>query len=163
MAAVVAAAAFATGGACRRPRVVPAAPAPALPDDVAGFAAGPLAVEAGAARRTYTRGNAHVTVTLARFAMTAAQYADWVRNSTDGYPQAPLDVPAGEGNGFYQCTGGARPSCDLLIQLRAGVHLELRGDGSTARADVDDVARGLPLRALAATPGGYRGDPRPAR
>ena len=34
----------------------------------------------------------------------------------------------------------------LLIQLRSGFHLELRGGGTTSRADVDALARGLPLR-----------------
>ena len=78
-----------------------------------------------------------------------------MQTSLEAFPtlQATLDVPAGTGNGFYQCTAGARPSCDLLIELRSGVHLELRSAGTATRADVDDLARGLPLRALALTQG----------
>jgi hypothetical protein len=100
-------------------------------------------------RRTYTRGGARVTVTLARYAMSSDQYDEWVRTSVAGYAQAALDVPPGSGNGFYQCAEQAPSKCDLLIQLRAGAHLEVRGDGAATRADVDAVARGLPLRALA--------------
>ena len=57
-------------------------------------------------------------------------------------------TPAEDANGFYQCTEPPAPSCDLLIQLRSGVHVEIRGSGTTSRADVDAIARALPLRAL---------------
>jgi hypothetical protein len=145
--------------ACNRPRlsaagtVVPDAAlrAPSLPDDIPGFAAGPMTTAGGALHRSYTRAGSQVTVTLAHFAMDAAQYEGWVRTSTAGFPQATLDVPAGAGNGFYQCDQQAPPRCSLLVQLRSGVHLELRG-GPASREDLDAVARGLPLRALAGGP-----------
>jgi hypothetical protein len=136
--------------ACHRPGPQPA-PAPDLPDRIGRFVAGPPTSQGGASRRAYTAGAVRITVTLARFPMTPEQYDDWVRTSTEGYPQATLDVPPGAANGFYQCTDGPRPSCDLLIQLRSGVHIEIRGDGTSTRADVDEIARGLPLRALSAT------------
>lgn len=113
------------------------------------FTAGSLIKDLAFARRTYARGGAHVTMTLARYPITARQYDDWVQMSTAGYPQATLDVPPGSGNGFYQCTPGATSHCNLLIQLRAGAHIEIRGDRTTPRDDIDAVARGLPLRALA--------------
>jgi hypothetical protein len=127
-------------------------PQPVLPDRIGPFTAGPLTLQGGASQRTYATRDARITVTLARFPMTAEQYDDWVRTSVAGYPQAALDVPAGAGNGFYQCTGDPRPSCDLLIQLRAGVHVEIRGNGTSSRADVDAIARGLRLRAMSSPP-----------
>jgi hypothetical protein len=143
----------AAASACNRPRpsagaVTPAAAAP-LPE-VAGFTASALTSEGTALRRTYSRDTARITVTLARLPMSADGYAAWVRTSTASFPQAPLDLPAGSGNGFYQCDPGPAVWCDLLIQLRSGVHLELRGLRTSQRRDVDDLARGLPLRALAA-------------
>jgi hypothetical protein len=39
-----------------------------------------------------------------------------------------------------------------LIQLRAGAHIEIRGDGTASRDDLDAVARGLSLRALVVPP-----------
>lgn len=99
--------------------------------------------QGGAPRRTYAAGDVRIDVTRARFPMTPKQYDDWVRTSTAGFPQATDVVPADAGNGFYQCTETPRPSCDLLIQLRAGVHLEIRGGGTSTRADVDTIARGL--------------------
>jgi hypothetical protein len=139
---------------CRRP----AAPAPSstsdvdpLPARIDGFAAGPLVRDEAATRRSYTRGGTRIEVTLARFPMTAEQYRDWVRTSTEGFPQATLEVPPEEANGFYQCAPGDPPRCNLLVQLRAGYHIEIRGGGTSTRADVDAVARGLPLRALAAS------------
>ncbi len=145
-------------GTCNRPRGPAAQSRPAtsrssevdepLPD-IAGFVAGPITHQASATRRTYVRGQARISVTLARLPMTDRGYQDWVRTSTESFPQAALDVPAGDGNGFYQCNQAQPPSCDLLIQLRSGRHLELRSSGSSSRRDVDDLARGLPLRQLA--------------
>jgi hypothetical protein len=126
----------------------PVAPALALPD-VHGFTAGVTSGATGYVRRTYTRGRARLEVTLARVPMSPADYASWVKMSTASFPQAALDLPAEEANGFYQCSDGPPASCDLLIQLRAGVHLELRGGGTSSRGDVDALARGLPLRQLA--------------
>jgi hypothetical protein len=121
-----------------------------LPASVPGFTGGPATIADTYTRRTYTRGGASVTVTLARLPMDAAGYARWVTQSEDGYPQATLDVPAGEGNGFYECQDDAATRCNLLVQLRSGFHLEIRAEGSATRADVDAVARSLPMRALAA-------------
>lgn len=110
---------------------------------------GPLVVDASAIHRVYARGRTRIDVTLARYAMSAAAYDSWVATSIAGFPQAALSLPVEEANGFYQCTTGERPSCDLLVQLRAGVHLEIRGAGTSTRDDVDLIARGLDLRGLA--------------
>jgi hypothetical protein len=147
-----------------RPAVEPPKPAPpastpapagssplGLPD-VTGFAAGATSRTAGYVRRTYTRGSARLDVTLARMPMSADDYAGWVKMSTASFPQAALELPADDANGFYQCSDGPPPSCDLLIQLRAGLHLEVRGSGTSSRGDVDALARGLPLAALAGRP-----------
>ena len=113
---------------------------------------GPRVADASAIRRAYTRGGTRIDVTLARYPMSAGAYDRWVEASVAGFPQATLSLPAEEANGFYQCTTGERPSCDLLVQLRAGVHLEIRGAGTSTRDDVDLIARGLDLRALATRP-----------
>lgn len=146
---------LALGGAgCRRSTVAAPVPAEAprsevLPARIGVFVGGPLVVDANATRRTYTQGSTRIDVTLARYPMNAAAYDSWVAASVAGFPQAALGVPAEDANGFYQCTTGARPTCDLLVQLRAGVHLEIRGAGTSTRADVDAIARGLDLGALA--------------
>lgn len=157
-------AAFVVAG-CQRARPASPPPAPASPPpaaeprasadselelpDVAGFKAGPAVRGAGFVRRAFTRGQTRLEVTLARLAMSPEDYARWTKTSRAAFPQATLALPAGDANGFYQCGDGPRPSCDLLVQLRAGVHLELRGAGTSSRADVDALARGLPLRAWA--------------
>ncbi|HVY38093.1 MAG TPA: hypothetical protein VHM31_09160 [Polyangia bacterium] len=156
-AAMALAAALSAGGACSRPRSTPAAASSppraaarvaaaglALPD-VPGFSAAPPDPGDGFVRRAYSRGAARVQVTLARMPMSAEDYQRWQSAST-AFPQADLGLPAAEANGFYQCGDGQNPSCDLLVQLRGGFHLELRGAGTTSRADVDALARGLPLR-----------------
>jgi hypothetical protein len=130
------------------PTVDAAVPRPAeLPDVIADFSAGPIAHEGGGVRRQYTRAGTRIVVTLARLPMTDTQYAEWVKMSTGAFPQATLDVRPERGNGFYQCDEHER--CDLLIQLRSGVHLEIRGGGTSSREDVNAIARELPLRALA--------------
>jgi hypothetical protein len=134
---------------CRR--APPAAlPTFDLPDDIAGFVAGARQPGADYLRRTYTAGPVRITVTLAHHAMDPAAYEGWVRMSTAGFPQADLQLPAGAGNGFYQCDDRPSDRCDLLIQLRSGVHVEIRGGGTSTRRDVDAIRRGLPLPALAA-------------
>jgi hypothetical protein len=106
------------------------------------FVAGPETRGESFSRRTFTRGAVHVTVTdAAGPPLSAAQFDEWVRMSAS-FPTAPLDASPELANGFYQCTGDR---CDLLIQLRSGRHLELRGDGTATRADVDAVARLLDL------------------
>jgi hypothetical protein len=121
-----------------------------LPDAIPGFVAGAREPGDGWLRRSYTAGATRITVTLARHAMDDAAWAGWVRMSTAGFPQADLQLPAGAANGFYQCDDRAPDRCDLLIQLRSGVHVEIRGGGTSTRRDGDAIRRGLPLAALAA-------------
>jgi hypothetical protein len=120
-----------------------------LPDTIPGFVAGPREPGDGFVRRTYATGATRISVTLARHPMDDRAYDAWVAMSNAGFPQADLGLPAGAGNGFYQCSGAAPESCDLLIQLRSGVHVEIRGAGTSTRAQVDAIRRGLPLAALA--------------
>jgi hypothetical protein len=151
---------------CRRSSQAPtppaaAAPAPAqlladVPEALAGFAAVSAPVTGpGWVRRSYRRGETQVDVTLARTNLGPGGFDAWLGMSRS-FPQAPLDAPAADANGFYQCNQLPAPvelpppSCDLLIQLRSGVHVELRGNGTSSRADVDALAGALPLRALAA-------------
>lgn len=129
-------------------------PAPAaaifdLPDAIPGFVAGAREPGDGYVRRTYAAGATRITVTLARHPMDDAAWEGWVRMSTAGFPQADLGLPAAAGNGFYQCDDRAPDRCDLLIQLRSGVHIEIRGGGTSTRSDVDAIRRGLPVAALA--------------
>ena len=114
-----------------------------------GYVAGPREPGDGYVRRTYTAGATRITVTLARHAMDRAAYDGWVAMSTAGFPQADLGLPADAANGFYQCEPNAPESCDLLIQLRSGVHVEIRGGGTSTRRAVDAIRAGLPLAALA--------------
>jgi len=145
--------------ACRsRPAAAPDATSPdadlaprplALPDALAGFAGEPIARGATWVRRRYVRGASHVDATLAMATQAPGGFEAWLTMSRAGYPQAALPAP-GDVNGFYQCSDGPPPSCDLLIQTRSGVHLELRGDGTSTREDVDALARALPLAAWGA-------------
>jgi hypothetical protein len=130
---------------CRR-----AAPTDAfdLPDAIPGFVAGAREPGDGWVRRAYAAGGTRITVTLARHAMDDAAWDGWVRMSTAGFPQADLGLPADAANGFYQCDPAAPAHCDLLIQLRSGVHVEIRGAGTSTRNDVDTIRAGLPLAAL---------------
>jgi hypothetical protein len=98
------------------------------------------------------RGHAKITVTIGQFKVDERGYERWLQQSREAYPQADLGLPEKLANGFYECAEGDRPACNLLVQLRAGAHIEIRGDGTATRADVDDVAAGLPLRAMATTP-----------
>jgi hypothetical protein len=132
--------------ACHRSR--PSAPPLPLPDRIGAFVGGPLEATDVAKRRSYARGATRVDVTMARFPMNDAEYARWVQMSRESFPQAALDVAPDEGNGFYQCADGGEPRCSLLVQLRSGVHVELRGGAGAGRGDVDAVAAGLPLRTL---------------
>jgi len=149
---------LAMASACRR-RPAPAAPALpadlapqplALPDALGGFAGGPIEHGPTWVRRRYARGATLVDTTLAIAPQPPGGFEAWLAMSRDGYPQAALAAPPGDANGFYQCTDGPPPSCDLLIQMRSGVHLELRGGGTSRRADVDALAAALPLAAWGA-------------
>jgi hypothetical protein len=133
---------------CRR-LSPPAAAVFDLPDAIPGFVAGAREPGDGYVRRTYAAGATRITVTLARHTMDDAAWDGWVRMSTAGFPQADLGLPADLGNGFYQCDERAPDRCDLLIQLRAGVHIEIRGGGTSTRRDADAIRRGLPLADLA--------------
>lgn len=148
------------GGACARtdppdprpPLEPPVAPVSArvLPG-IAGFSASAQQTEAQYVRRTYWRDGDGVTVTLASLPMSDELYRDWVRLSEAGFAQADLGVPPESGNGFYECSAADGARCNLLVQMRCGAHLEIRGEhGVARRADADAVARGLPLHALAA-------------
>jgi hypothetical protein len=119
------------------------------PEAIAGFTAGALVEDASFKRRTYARtSGASVTATIARLRLGDDAYARWVEQSRS-YPQATLDVSSDEGNGFYDCAAdGEAGGCALLIQLRSGVHIEVRGDAKATRADVDAVAVGLAIRRL---------------
>src|SRR5690349_3106367 len=110
--------------ACRRaPPPPPQRPVFDLPDAISGFTAGPREPGDGWLRRTYTAGATRITVTLARHAMDDAAWDGWVKMSTAGFPQADLELPPAAANGFYQCDDRAPDRCDLLIQLRSGVHV----------------------------------------
>jgi hypothetical protein len=132
---------------CRRPPTL--RNALDLPDAIAGFIAGAPETGPGYQRRTYTAGTTRIAVTLARYPMDDAAYESWVATSRAGFPQADLGLPPDAGNGFYQCAVAAADRCDLLIQLRAGVHVEIRGGGTSRRRDVDAIRSALPLAALA--------------
>jgi hypothetical protein len=116
----------------------------ALPDSVPPFAAGPLLLAQGYARRTYARGGVPIEVTVAERPVRADEYEQWVTQSST-YPQAALALPPSEANGFYTCSGSP---CDLHIQLRSGYHVEMMGGGRATRADLDALVARLPLQAL---------------
>ncbi len=134
-------------GACQRERPAPApALGPAavletqlLPDRAPPFVALSGTIEKdGFLRRVYGRqnGEALINVTLARLPSDADGYRRWVNDSAT-YPQAALPMPSEEGNGFFTCAaaGGA---CDLHVQLRAGVHVEIMGQGRVASGNRGD-------------------------
>ena len=122
-----------------------------LPDRIGAFAGGPLVRTPIFERRDYRKGSHHIEVTIARHETSPAAYARWVEQ-LQGYPLATLDVPEGTGSGFYTCTGtGAAEGCDLHIELRPGVHVELMG-GSATRMEIEEFLPGLRLRALAESP-----------
>lgn len=133
--------------ACRRQEPTPRS-AFDLPDAIPGFSAGAREPGDGWLRRPYSAGATRITVTLARHAMDDAGWDGWVKMSTAGFPQADLELPAAAANGFYQCDERAPDRCDLLIQLRSGIHIEIRGGGTSTRHDVDAIRRGLGLAAL---------------
>jgi len=129
-------------GGCAKSVV--AVKATALPE-VVGFVASAEERTTHYARRVYARGSEAITVTLAWFPLDDTKYAEWVRMSTEAYPQATLDVGPAEGNGFYQCHPDQPDRCDLLIQLRCGPHIEIRGVGTALKAQADQLAKALDL------------------
>lgn len=122
----------------------------ALPDTLAGFTGEPIVHGPTWVRRRYARGSARVDTTLAIAPQPPGGFEGWLVTSRATYPQAALAAPPGDVNGFYQCTDGAPSRCDLLIQMRSGVHLELHGAGTSTRADVNVLAGALPLAAWGA-------------
>ncbi len=128
-------------------RVATATSSHVLPD-VPGFDGGPEEHGTRYWRRTYARAAETTTVTLARFSMSDEQYQGWLRMSKADFPQADLPVGPTDGNGFYQCAANDPSRCNLLVQLRCGLHLEIRGQGIARREDADAILRGLGLPAL---------------
>ena len=127
-----------------------------LPETRAPFVAGAMVRGDGWARRGYSRGELRIDVTVVTRATTPSRsdvgYEEWLRQVA-GYPRATLDVPDGAGIGFYSCDGdGEQARCDLHVQLRNGAHVEVMGNGRASRADLEELAQRLPLRALAAAP-----------
>jgi hypothetical protein len=119
--------------------------------ELPGFTAGPLESTPQYVRRVYSRNGERVAVTLARLPMSAEQYQGWGQMSTATFPlaQAELDVAPGDGNAFHECSRDQPSRCDLLVQLRCGAHLEIRGDGRVAlQNDADAIGAELPVRAL---------------
>jgi hypothetical protein len=139
----------ATAAEAFRPRARPPRPQ-ALPE-IAGFTASPLSRGDDWFRRTYARQRTRITVTIGLFEVDDGGFERWVQQSRP-YPQADLGLPEHLANGFYEYAGGDPPACNLLVQLRAGAHIEIRGDPTATRAEVDDIAAGLPLGALATAP-----------
>jgi|GEM_PF-1997702 len=117
--------------------------------EIAGFLGSAEQAGPNFVRRTYTHAGESIAVTLARLAMTAEQYQDWLRMSRAGFPQAALAVGPDDGNGFYQCEADDPSRCDLLAQLRCGLHIEIRGQGVARRQDADAILAGLALPKLA--------------
>jgi hypothetical protein len=122
--------------------------ASALPE-IGGLAAGPEESRSTYRRRSYARKDETITVTLAHFPMTAAEYDGWLRMSAADFPQAALGFDTSEGNGFYECAADDPSRCNLLVQLRCGQHIEIRGQGVALRKNVDAIAHGLGLSKMA--------------
>lgn len=120
-----------------------------LPDHIVDFHAGNPEIGQDFTRRAYSRNASVVVVTLGHVDLGPGGYEGWVRQSVAGYPQATLQLAPEMGNGFYECSDATSGPCSLLIQLAGGAHLEIRGERGATRADVDDIAAGLPLAALA--------------
>jgi hypothetical protein len=150
IAAVVAASSCHRGGVVLASDQAQGVSGQVLPD-IPGFTGGPQEAGPGFVRRGYTHGSETTTVTLAQLPMTDAQYEEWLRASTDSFPQADLGIEAGQGNGFYQCAPEDPSRCNLLVQLRCGVHLELRGPTVARRRNADAIAQSLSLPALVRT------------
>jgi len=113
--------------------------------DVAGFRAEPIERGEGYVRRIYTRGPAKLSVTLAGMPMTDDGWRSWVQNGAS-YPRVDVGLPESQASGFYACSGtGDAERCDLHLQFRAGWHLEIFGNGTARRADLDALVAGLPL------------------
>lgn len=132
------------------PGTAPRGLAGVLPHATGAFVASTLVHGEDYTQRIYTRGAVSVQVTVRDDGAFGARYYDsWVEMSTR-YPRAELGLPANAGLGFYECgVTGEESLCDLHVHLRSGVHVELNGNGSATRADLDAIVRLVPLRQLA--------------
>jgi hypothetical protein len=70
-------------------------------------------------------------------------YEDWLRMRTTDFLQADLAVGPAEDSGFHQCAVHEPSRCNLLLQLRCGLHIGIRGQGIARREDADAILRGL--------------------
>jgi hypothetical protein len=76
-------------------------------------------------------------VTVALQSMTADEYQEWERQAR-GYP--PAKVGLLEASGFFTCAGdGDGAPCDLHVQTREGLHVEVMGGGRATRADLEEL------------------------
>jgi hypothetical protein len=124
--------------------------AAALPDRAGDFVAGPLVVDPLFVRRSYSRGNARINVTIAVPDATPLRYEDWVRMSASS-PQVRLEIAPNTGAGFYDCASAdPQATCNVHIHLRSGHHVELMGEQNAVRAEFDALLPELPLRVLRA-------------
>jgi hypothetical protein len=99
-------------------------------------------------RRVYVSGAERVEITIARFGKDPGAYERWVAGSAN-YPQAQLSLPAAQANGFFSCASAlADAACDLHIQLRAGFHVEVMGNGRVPRRDLTALMTHVQLGAL---------------
>jgi hypothetical protein len=132
----------------------------ALPAAAGGFVATAIEQGAGFVRRVYARGPARITVTLAE--LSGPSLERWIQMSTEaGYPEAMLGAPRDEAWGFYDCSGAREGErCDLHAHTRGRVHIEMESGGTATRADLDALAQGLAIRALAARPARDAGSPK---
>ncbi len=120
-----------------------------LAASLATYHIGPLVEGAGWTRRSYRKGSVAIDVTLAERSIGPEEWESWRRACAD-YPAAPLPLGPDEAAGFYTCSGaGEAERCDSHFQLRAGYHLELNANGTAKRADLDALARALPLALIA--------------
>jgi len=91
----------------------------------------------GWTRRSYARDSVRMEVTVARQPMTVGEYQEWERQSR-GYPA--IDVGNLEASGFFTCAGDAGTApCDLHVQTRKGLHIEVMGGGRATRADLEEL------------------------
>jgi hypothetical protein len=123
-----------------------------LPEAALPFtAATPVHYGKGFVRRTYAAGDEHVAITIARYGQNLGAFERWVAESAD-YPQAQLSLPAELANGFFTCASKlADAPCDLHIQLRAGFHVEVMGDGHVPRHDLAKLMTQVQLGGLSDT------------
>jgi hypothetical protein len=90
-------------------------------------------------RRTFTREEIRIEVTLARQAMTPDEYESWCQQARL-YPPARLPISGNAASGFFTCEGDVGvPPCQLHGQTRDGLHIEATGNRVATRADLEDL------------------------